>query len=204
MQAIPPALEALIREFSRLPGIGKKSATRLALYVLRRPEAEARRLAESLLALHVSIRLCSSCYSFSEHDPCGICADHRRDRGIVCVVEGVDDMLAVEKSGAFHGLYHVLHGTISPLEGVGPDELKIKELVERVRQQDVREVLLATSSTVPGDATASYLIQLLQNTPIRLTRLACGIPLGMDIKFADTDTLKASIDARRDTAEHYR
>lgn len=196
MQLLPPALEQLIEQLVKLPGIGHKSATRLALSILRKPPGLARELAVALSQLHSSIRLCSSCCSFSASDPCAICGDPRRQVGIICVVEQSGDLLAIEKTGSFRGHYHILHGVISPMDGVGPDELKIRELLERVGNGTVEEVLLATSSTVPGEATASYLIDVLQHLPIRLTRLACGIPMGMDIKYADRYTLAKAIEAR--------
>ena len=197
MQAIPPALERLIIDLAKLPGIGRKTATRLALYILRRPAAEAQTLVEDLAALHTSIRLCHCCFAFSETDPCQICSDARRDAGLVCVVEEAGDMISIEKTGAFRGVYHILHGVLSPMDGLGPAELKIKELFARVRQGGVQEVLLATSSTVPGEATASYLMEQLHGFPVRVTRLACGIPMGMDIKYADEHTLARAIETRR-------
>ncbi|MHB8811274.1 MAG: recombination mediator RecR [Desulfobulbaceae bacterium] len=197
MQAVPPALERLIIDLGKLPGIGRKTATRLALYVLRRPAPEAQALAEDLATLHASIRLCRRCFAFSETDPCQICSDARRDAGLVCVVEEPGDMLSIEKTGAFRGVYHILHGVLSPMDGIGPAELKIKELFARIRQGGVQEVLLATSSTVPGEATASYLQEQLHRLPVRLTRLACGIPMGMDIKYADEHTLARAIETRR-------
>lgn len=197
MQAVPPALERLIIDLAKLPGIGRKTATRLALYILRRPASEAQALAEDLAALHPSIRLCRRCFAFSETDPCQICRDARRNAGLVCVVEEPGDMLSIEKTGAFRGVYHILHGVLSPMDGIGPAELKIKELIARVRQGGVQEVLLATSSTVPGEATASFLLEQLHRFPLRVTRLACGIPMGMDIKYADEHTLARAIETRR-------
>ena len=197
MQVIPPALERLITDFSKLPGIGRKTATRLALYILRRPASEAQVLAEDLASLHTSIQLCSSCYAFSETDPCGICGDIRRNNKFVCVVEEPGDLLSIEKTGAYRGVYHILHGVLSPMDGIGPQELKVKELLNRIRHQDIEEVLIATSSTVPGEATASYLMDQLERFSIKLTRLACGIPMGMDIKYADEHTLARAIESRQ-------
>lgn len=196
MQVIPPALEKLIEQLSRLPGIGKKTATRLALNILRRPASAARELAASLVELHDAIRLCSCCFTFSESDPCAICGDPRRQADIICVVEQSGDLMAIEKTDSFRGHYHILHGVISPMDGIGPDEIKSKELLARVRNGTVKEVIIATSSTVPGEVTASYLIDILQKEPIRLTRLACGIPMGMDIKYADKYTLAKAIESR--------
>ncbi len=196
MQVIPPALDRLIDDLGKLPGIGRKTATRLALNILRRPAGYAQELSQALAELHSSIRLCSCCFAFSESDPCGICADGRRDGQLVCVVEEPGDLMAIEKTASFRGHYHILHGVLSPIDGIGPDELKIQELVARINSGTVKEILIATSSTVPGEATASYLIDLLKNAPVKLTRLACGIPMGMDIKYADRHTLARAIESR--------
>lgn len=197
MQVIPPALERLISDLTCLPGIGRKTASRLALYLLRRPAAEAMKLSAALAELHPSIRLCSNCFAFSENDPCRICEDSRRNKRLLCVVEGSGDLMAIEKTGAFGGLYHILHGVLTPMEGIGPDELKIRELFRRVKTQEIEEILVATSSTVPGEATASYLIDHLSAMPVKVTRLACGIPMGMDIKYADEHTLSKAVESRQ-------
>lgn len=196
MQVIPPGLERLIRELNRLPGIGKKTATRLALYILRNPAVEAQGLAASLMELHGAIRLCSSCFIFSETDPCAICGDPRRNPEQICVVEEPADLMAIEKTGSFEGCYHILHGVLSPMDGIGPAEIKVDELIARLRRQRVAEVIIATSSTVPGEATAAYLARLLLDEPVLVTRLACGIPMGMDIKYADEVTLARAIESR--------
>ncbi|MBU1640993.1 MAG: recombination mediator RecR [Proteobacteria bacterium] len=197
MNVVPPALEKLIADLKRLPGVGQKSATRLALHLLRRPADEARCLARDLAGLHDAIKLCSNCFAFSEHDPCNICGDSRRDPAMVCVVEEPGDLMAIEKTDAFKGKYHILHGVLSPMDGIGPGEIKIDALIERVRTQKVQEVLIATSSTVPGEATAAYLSNRLQGCGVKVTRLACGIPMGMDIKYADELTLSRAIEARK-------
>lgn len=197
MPVTPPALERLISDLSRLPGIGRKTATRLSLHLLRQPESEARSLAEDLRNLHAAIHLCRSCFTFSESDPCAICADPARNQRLLCVVEEPGDQLLIEKTGAFRGLYHILHGVLSPLDGIGPDELKIRELLTRVQGGTVDEVLIATSSTVPGEATAAYLADRLQKLGVAASRLACGIPMGMDIKYADEHTLAHAIRARQ-------
>jgi recombination protein RecR len=196
MQIMPPALTGLIDDLSRLPGIGRKTATRLALYLVRRPPGEARSLARSLATLHEHIRLCSNCFAFSESDPCAVCADPKRTPQMICVVEGPADMMAIEKAGVFRGQYHILHGVLSPMDGIGPDEIKVGELLKRIRRQQVAEILIATSSTVPGEATASYLIERLQHEKVKISRLACGIPMGMDIKYADELTLARAIESR--------
>jgi recombination protein RecR len=196
LHIIPPALERLIRSFSQLPGIGTKTATRLALNILRRPAAEAREMGAALAELHGAIRLCSRCMTFSEKDPCVICSDQRRDASLICVVEQPADLMAIEKTDSYRGHYHILHGVLSPIDGIGPEEIKVRELLARLQHNTVSEVLIATSSTVPGEATASYLIDRLQQLPVKLTRLACGIPMGMDIKYADQYTLARAIQSR--------
>lgn len=197
MHVVPPALERLIKELGRFPGIGEKTATRLALYILRKPAADARRLAEVLHELHRSIRLCSVCYTFSEKDPCDICSDVRRKNDMVCVVEEPGDLLAIEKTAAFKGVYHILHGSLSPMDGIGPDELKVRELLARIDTGAIQEVMIATSSTVPGEATAAYLAEQLRDRKVQVSRLACGIPMGMDIKYADMHTLGRAIETRQ-------
>ena len=199
MQVVPPALERLIQDLSRLPGIGRKTASRLAMHIMRSPPDEARSLAADLAELHRAVKLCSHCFVFSETDPCRICSDPGRNKEVVCVVEGPDDLLAIEKTGAYHGLYHILHGVLAPMDGIGPDEIKIHELVDRVRREKTIEVLIATSSTVPGEATASYLTKILHQENVKVTRLAYGIPMGMDIKYADEVTLARSIETRRES-----
>lgn len=199
MQVVPPALERLIQNLSKLPGIGRKTATRLALHIMRSPAEEARSLASDLAELHISVKLCGSCFVFSETDPCKICSNPSRNADLVCVVEGSDDLLAIEKTGAYQGLYHILHGVLAPMDGIGPDEIKINELIERIRRYKIAEILIATSSTVPGEATASYLARILQQEAVKVTRLACGIPMGMDIKYADEVTLARAIETRRES-----
>jgi recombination protein RecR len=165
--------------------------------MLRRPVAEAKNLATDLMVLHETIHLCCLCFTFSETDPCIICGNPNRNPRLVCVVEEPGDQIAIEKTGAFRGTYHILHGVLAPMDGIGPDELKIRELRQRVASGSVDEVLIATSSTVPGEATSSYLADMLQGTGIRLSRLACGIPMGMDIKYADEHTLAKAIESRQ-------
>ena len=198
MQVLPPALDRLIDQLSKLPGIGKKTATRLALNILRRPAGQARELAQTLAELHGAIRLCSNCCTFSENDPCAICSDGRRSPATICVVEQSADLLAIEKTSSFRGHYHVLHGVLSPMDDIGPEELKIRELLRRIQKGGVEEIIIATSSTVPGEATASYLLDVLQHSKIHISRLACGIPMGMDIKYADRYTLARAIEGRYD------
>jgi len=197
VNVVPPALARLIADLNRLPGVGRKTATRLALHLLRRPASEAQSLARDLQDLHETIRLCTNCFAFSETEPCAICADPQRDSSLICVVEEAADLMAIEKTGIFKGQYHILHGVLSPMDGIGPDELKIQALLDRIDRQQVAEVLIATSSTVPGEATAAYLIDSMGKKDVKVTRLACGIPMGMDIKYADELTLSRAIEARK-------
>ncbi len=192
----PPALERLIKNLSRLPGIGEKSATRLALSILRWPREKAQELASAVGELHDRIRLCSNCYTFSEQDPCSVCSDPKRNRGVICVVEDPGDVPVLEKSGAFRGVYHVLHGVIAPMDGVGPEQLRLHRLRERVESGGVAEVIIATSSTTAGEATAAYIADMLKETDVKVTRIACGIPMGMDIKYADGLTLRRALESR--------
>ena len=195
--ALPPALKGLVDNLKLLPGIGEKSATRLALTILRWPKERAAQLAASIGELHEKIGICSECNTFSQEDPCPVCRDAKRQADQICVVEDPGDLLAIEKAGNYKGLYHVLHGALSPMDGVGPEELKINKLILRIRKKQIKEVILATSSTVAGEATAAYLAQVLaQEKGVKVSRIACGIPMGMDIKYADQMTLARALEAR--------
>jgi len=196
-KAFPLALERAIQNLSRLPGIGEKTATRLALFMLGRPKEQTRELAESLVELVEKIRLCRRCFNFAEGDLCRFCADPQRDQSLICVVEDPADLSAIEASQAFNGLYHVLHGLLSPRDGLGPKEIKIEALLERLKREPISEVLIALSPTVAGEATAAYLSECLKPYPVKVTRLACGVPMGMDIKYADQLTLKRALEARQ-------
>ncbi|WP_456434095.1 recombination mediator RecR [Thermosulfuriphilus sp.] len=198
MAAYPPALLRLINNLSRLPGIGEKTATRLALQVLRWPREEARELAESIARLHERVSLCSYCLNFTEDDPCPICTDTSRDRELLCVVEDSAALEALEKAGVFKGRYHVLHGLLSPRDGIGPKELRVKELLGRIPKEGIKEVILALSPTAPGEATAAYLRDVLVGLGVRVSRIACGVPMGMEIKYADEMTLRLALEGRRD------
>lgn len=193
---LPPALARLVKNISRLPGIGEKTAARIAMQILRWPQGQAGELASSIAELHEKIHKCSVCFTFSETDPCPICSSSSRDDVQLCVVEQPADMLAIEKAGAFNGRYHVLHGAIAPIDGIGPEELGIDRLKQRIREGGIREVIIATSSTVPGEATASCIVDELQDSGINITRIACGIPMGMDIKYADNITLQRALGSR--------
>ncbi|MBX5451688.1 recombination mediator RecR [Thermogemmatispora sp.] len=205
MSELAPPVAALIEEFSKLPGIGVKTAQRLTFHVLRSPAEQARRLAEAILRVKESIIYCSRCFNITEHDPCSICQDPQRDRQVVCVVEEPLDVLALERTGAYKGLYHVLHGALSPLEGIGPDNLRIKELLERVRQEEIHEIVLATNPNFEGEYTANYLVSRLKELKpelaprqLKITSLARGLPIGGDLEYADEGTLRRSIEGRLD------
>jgi recombination protein RecR len=194
---IPKSVQRLIDEFARLPGIGPKSASRLTFFLLRGDGQQPRELAQALVELRERTRFCSNCQNITESDPCPVCADQTRDASLICVVEEPLDVLAIERTGRFKGKYHVLHGAISPVEGVGPEDLKIKELVERVQREPVREVILATNVSLEGEATAMYLQkQLLSLGGVRITRLARGLPVGGDLEYADETTLARALEGR--------
>ncbi|MBM3133255.1 MAG: recombination protein RecR [Chloroflexi bacterium] len=188
----------LIEEFHRLPGIGPKSAARLAYYILRMPEAGARSLAEAIIDVKEKIVLCSVCQNLTDVDPCSICQSPERDRSLVCVVEEPLDILALERTGQFKGLYHVLHGAISPMDGIGPDDLKMSQLLGRLKDGSVREVILATNPNLEGEATAMYLQRLISPLGIRVTSLARGLPVGGDLEYADEVTLGRALEGRRE------
>jgi recombination protein RecR len=196
MGIYPPPLENLIRQLSRLPGIGQKSATRVALFILKSERELADRLAGSLTEVKERIRFCSVCFNLTEEDPCPICQDPARANGVICVVEGPGDQLAIEESRVFQGRYHVLHGVLSPLDGVGPEDLKIGELLGRLEREGVREVILATNPTAEGETTASYLGKILQGKGIRISRIALGVPMGGDLKYMDSMTLQHALRQR--------
>jgi len=196
MAIYPPSLGNLIDQFSKLPGIGKKSAERLALHVLRSPKDLAEMLAQSLVEVKEKIRFCSRCFNITDTDPCPICSDPRRANGQLCVVEGPGDQLAIERSGSFSGRYHILQGVLSPLDGIGPEDLRIAELMSRIRTEQITEVILALNPTVEGEATDSYLADLLKEKDLIITRIALGMPVGGDLKYIDSMTIKQSMDNR--------
>jgi recombination protein RecR len=195
---IPDSVTQLIEGFAQLPGIGPKTASRLTFYLLRRPAEQAEALADALRDLKQKTIFCSTCFNITEQSPCAVCADEGRDRSIVCVVEEPLDVLAIDRTGEYQGLYHVLHGAISPVEGIGPDELRINELLARLGAEPVREVLIATNPNMEGEATAMYLAQLLQPLGVRVTRLARGLPVGGDLEYADAVTLGRALEGRRE------
>ena len=188
----------LIRELAKLPGIGEKTASRLAFHVLRAPAEYARDLAHALVEVKEKIRLCSVCMNLTEHDPCGLCSDVRRDAGLVAVVATPPDLYAIERTGGFRGRYHVLHGVLSPLEGIGPDDLRIKELLARVASNELRELIVATSPNVEGEATALYLAKVLRPLGVKVTRIASGLAVGGELEYADGVTIARAFEARRE------
>lgn len=202
MQTTAAPVTALIEEFAKLPGIGPKTAQRLTFFLLRSPADQARRLADAIVRVKESIIQCSMCFNLTETDPCPICSNPERDRASICVVEEPLDVLALEKTGVFKGVYHVLHGALSPVEGIGPKDLRIEELVERVKGGQngsaVREVILATNPNYEGDYTVAYIAPLLANAELKVTRLARGLPIGSDLEYADEGTLGRALEGRRD------
>ncbi|MCL6640366.1 MAG: recombination mediator RecR [Candidatus Rokubacteria bacterium] len=194
----PGPLARLIDELSKMPTVGPKTAQRLAFHILRLPPEEARALAEAIVDVKARMRYCSVCFTITDVDPCATCADPARRDDVLCVVEDPRDVLALERTREFRGRYHVLHGAISPLDGIGPDDLKIAELLARVRDGAVREVIVATNPRVEGEATAIYLARLLKPLGLRVTRIAHGLPVGGDLEYADEVTLARALEGRRD------
>jgi recombination protein RecR len=191
-------IDHLIEALTKLPGIGRKTASRLAFHILRSSASEAQALARAILDVKEKIHLCSICFNLTDEDPCRICQDENRNREVLCVVEGPNDLIAIENTGGFSGRYHVLHGTISPLEGVGPDDIKIRELMERLQREEVVEVILATNPTVEGGATSLYLTELIKPLGVKVTRIAYGIPMGGEIEYSDEMTLSKALEGRRE------
>lgn len=197
MQGTIQPVARLIEAFARLPGIGPKTAQRLTFFLLRAPSQISEELAEALVEMKGSVIFCSTCFNITSEDPCGVCKDSRRDRGLVCVVEEPLDVLALERTRGYRGLYHVLHGALSPIEGIGPDDLKIAPLIARVREGSIKEVILATNPNVEGDTTAQYLLQLLRPLGVGVSRIARGLPVGGDLEYADEVTLAQALENRR-------
>jgi recombination protein RecR len=199
MQYSSALLEALITELTKLPGLGRKSAQRIAFHILRAGEGDAERLARAITDLKARVMDCEVCCNVTETQPCGLCADSRRDPSVICVVEQPMDVLAIERTGEFRGRYHVLKGALSPVDGIGPEQLRIGELLARVRAGGVTEIILATNPTAPGEATALYLARLLQGAPaVRVTRIARGVPMGSDLEFSDQVTLARALSGRKE------
>jgi recombination protein RecR len=198
MKDFAEPLARLIDELKRLPGIGQKSAQRIAFHLERAPREEAERLTVALLDVKDKIRLCSVCNNLTELDPCEYCSDPSRDASVVCAVETPYNVIAIEKTREFHGLYHVLHGALSPLHGVGPEQLKLKSLIQRLKTGTIRELIIATNPNVEGEATAIYLSKLIKPLGVRVTRIAMGIPVGSELEFADEVTMLKAIEGRRE------
>jgi recombination protein RecR len=189
-------IQKLIDEFSKFPGIGKKTAQRMAFYILKGKKEEAEALAKAILEVKEKVKYCSICFNITEEDPCVICRDEKRERSIICVVEEANDVAALEKTDQYNGLFHVLGGVLSPLDGIGPDDLKIKELVVRLKGKEVKEVILATNPNTEGEATAIYIAKLIKPLGIKVTRIARGLPAGGDLEYADQVTLANAIEGR--------
>jgi len=199
MQYSSAVLEAVITELTRLPGLGRKSAQRIAFHLLRSSEGDARKLAQAILDLKARVEDCTICGNVTETQPCAICADPRRDPSVLCVVEQPMDVLALERTGEFRGGYHVLKGSLSPIDGIGPEQLRLSELIERVKAGSVTEVIVATNPTAQGEATALYIARLLQHQPgLRVTRIARGVPMGSDLEFSDQVTLARALTGRKE------
>lgn len=194
----PLPIAQLIEAFAKLPGVGRKSAQRLAFHIISQSETEALTFADAIMDAKRKIKYCSKCFHLTDVDPCYICSNPKRDQSVICIVEDPKDLLAIERTKEYHGLYHVLHGAISPLDGVGPEDIKIKELIVRLQTEtQVEELILATNPTIEGEATAMYLSKLLKGTGIKMTRLAHGIPVGGELEFADEMTLMKAMEGRR-------
>lgn len=198
MRSVPRSVERLIEELNRLPGIGPKTASRLTFYLLRSPEEQVQALAKAVGELHEKVVTCAVCLNIAETSPCSICGDAQRDRSVICVVEEPLDVLAIERTGRYDGLYHVLHGAISPVEGVGPEDLKIDELRRRLQTNQIQEVILATNPNLEGESTAMYISRQLGSLGVRVTRLAHGLPMGGDLEYADEVTLTRALEGRRE------
>jgi recombination protein RecR len=196
MSHYPPSIINLIKSIAKLPGIGEKTAERLAMHILRSPRKEVEQLARCILDAKEKVRLCKRCYGLSDDEVCKVCADPTRDASVVCVVEQPADMVAMEKSGAFGGLYHILSGVLSPMNGVGPEDIRIGELISKIEPGRIKEVVLATSTTVEGEATASYIAERLGKFSLKVTRIASGVPIGGDLKYVDQVTLKKAMETR--------
>lgn len=198
MNYYSPSIEKLIESFEKLPSIGHKTAIRLAFHMLELNETETNEFIDSIVNAKKNLKYCSKCYNISDTDPCQICANPKRNQNIICVVEDVKDIIAMEKTHEFKGLYHVLHGSISPMNGVGPEDIKIKELLQRLHENEIHEIIIATNPRVEGEATAMYLSKLIKPLGIKVTRIAHGIPVGGDLEYTDEITLMKALEGRRE------
>jgi recombination protein RecR len=192
----PSSILNLIKNLAKLPGVGEKTAERLAMHILRSPLKEAEQLSSSIIDVKEKVKICSLCFALSETETCHICSNPSRNTSILCVVEQPADMVAIEKSGSFKGLYHILSGVLSPMNGVGPDDIKLRELLERIKEGKIEEVILATGTNVEGESTASYIAQCLGKYPVKITRIASGVPIGGDLKYVDQVTLRRAMETR--------
>ena len=199
--AYTKSMQNLIDEFSKLPGIGPKSAQRIAFYLLRADAGESSRLAQAITVAKASARWCSQCFNLSETELCSICSDPSRDQSVICVVEEPKDVIAVERTREFSGLYHVLQGSLNPIEGIGPDQIKVKELLGRLASHDVKEVIICTNPNIEGEATSMYLARLISPSGITVSRIASGLPVGGDLEYADELTLGRALEGRREAAQ---
>ena len=197
MSKYAPPIERLIKELARFPGIGEKTAARLANFILHESLADARRLAESIMEVKERIHLCRTCFNLTEEDFCAVCTDPVRDRDVICVVQDPDALIAIETTGEFRGVYHVLHGALAPLDGIGPDDLHLQELLSRIDRQTVREVIIATNPDVQGESTALLINKILQHKNVDISRIAMGVPMGGDLKYTDRMTLGKALEFRR-------
>jgi recombination protein RecR len=198
MSHYPATIVNLIKSICKLPGIGEKTAERLAMHILRAPRTEAEQLSKNILEAKEKVRLCKLCYGLSDDEVCKICTDPTRDASLLCVVEQPADMVAMEKSGAFIGRYHILSGVLSPMNGVGPEDIRMAELIAKIKRGQIKEVVLATSTSVEGEATASFIAERLEAYALKVTRIASGVPMGGDLKYVDQVTLKKAMEARHD------
>ncbi|BBO81675.1 recombination mediator RecR [Desulfosarcina ovata] len=196
MDYYPVSIKNLIRSLARLPGIGQKTAERLAMHILQQPADEAHQLARNIVDLKKKLRLCQRCFALSDDTLCRICNDPARENGLICVVEQPADMASIEKSGAFNGRYHILGGVLSPMDGIGPDDIKIAQLVDRVEKEAIREIIIATGTNVEGESTAAYIAGILEPLPVTVSRIASGVPMGGDLKYVDQVTLKRAMESR--------
>ena len=198
MSYYSPSIEKLIESFEKLPSIGHKTAARLAFYILNCSEQETNEFINSITEAKSKLKYCSTCFNIADTDPCPICANPKRDASLICVVEDVRDIIAMERTNEFRGVYHVLHGTISPMNGVGPEDIKIKELLDRIRDNDIKEIIIATNPRVEGEATSIYLSKLIKPLGVKVTRIAHGIPVGGDLEYTDEVTLMKAMEGRRE------
>ncbi len=198
MKYYPSSILNAIKNISRLPGIGEKTAERLTMHILRAPKEEAEQLAGSILELKTKVRLCSKCFALSDSEKCGICMDPARDSSLLCIVEQPADMVSIEKSGSFNGFYHILGGVLSPMNNIGPNDIKLRELTTRMEQKEIKEVVIATSTSVEGEATASFIAGRLNKFSVKVSRIASGVPMGGDLKYVDQVTLKRAMETRHE------